>query len=156
VSRATPTGEALTALVLRVFRLNGLFLQIAEEIAQPVGLTAAWWQVLGAVLGAPLPVAAIAREMGLTRQAVQRIADLLVEHGLASYAPNPAHKRAKLLCISARGRRSIAALAATQHAWSDRLGRTVGARALTQTNEVLDRVLAALQVTPASASTEES
>jgi hypothetical protein len=29
------------------------------------GLTAAWWQVLGAVLGEPLPVVGIAREMGL-------------------------------------------------------------------------------------------
>ena len=63
------------------FRLNGQLLAVAEELARPVGLTAAWWQVLGAALGEPQSVSEIARAMGLTRQSVQRIADLLVERG---------------------------------------------------------------------------
>ena len=79
------------------FRLNGQLLAVAEELARPVGLTAAWWQVLGAALGEPQSVSEIARAMGLTRQSVQRIADLLVERGLAAYADNPAHRRAKLV-----------------------------------------------------------
>src|SRR5947208_697900 len=69
--------------------------------------TAAWWQVLGPVLGPPLPVAGIAREMGLTRQSVQRIADILVERGLAEYRDNPAHRRAKLLVPTEAGRAAI-------------------------------------------------
>jgi hypothetical protein len=48
-------GDALTELLLRVFRLNGLFLAEAEEIARPTGLTPARWQVLGAVLAQPAP-----------------------------------------------------------------------------------------------------
>jgi hypothetical protein len=36
-----------------LLRLNGLFLDVAEPIARPAGLTAAWWQVLGAVLSRP-------------------------------------------------------------------------------------------------------
>jgi DNA-binding MarR family transcriptional regulator len=35
--------------------------------------------------------------MGLARQSVQRIADLLVDKSLAEYLPNPAHARAKLV-----------------------------------------------------------
>lgn len=93
----TTEQELLSGAALTVFRLNGQFLGVAEELARPVGLTAARWQVLGAVLGEPLPVAGIARAMGITRQAVQRIADLLVDQGLAEYLPNPAHRRAKLL-----------------------------------------------------------
>ena len=36
----------------------------------------------------------IGRQMGVSRQGVQRVADLLVERGLAEYQPNPAHRRA--------------------------------------------------------------
>jgi DNA-binding MarR family transcriptional regulator len=86
--------DLLSGVALAAFRLNGQFLEVAEEMARPLGLTAAWWQVLGAVLTRPLPVAGIAREMGITRQSVQRIADLLVDRGLAEARPNPAHRRA--------------------------------------------------------------
>ncbi|NEB07254.1 helix-turn-helix domain-containing protein, partial [Streptomyces sp. SID13726] len=70
--------DLLSRTALGVFGLNGRFLALSEELAGPAGLTAAWWQVLGAVLREPLPVAGIARTMGITRQSVQRIADLLV------------------------------------------------------------------------------
>ena len=84
--------ELLSGVALTAFRLNGQFLAVAEEMARPAGLTAAWWQVLGAVLREPLPVAGIAREMGITRQSVQRIADLLVERGYAAVRRiDPAH-----------------------------------------------------------------
>ncbi|HET9966975.1 MAG TPA: helix-turn-helix domain-containing protein, partial [Streptosporangiaceae bacterium] len=84
----------MASAAITSFKLNGQFLAIAEELARPAGLTAAWWQVLGAVLREPLTVAGIAREMGITRQSVQRIADILADRGLAEYLPNPAHRRA--------------------------------------------------------------
>src|SRR5687768_12576510 len=68
----TEGGAELTQIVLAVFRLNGDFLAAADEIAAPAGLTAARWQVLGAVLDAPRTVPEIARLMGLSRQGVQR------------------------------------------------------------------------------------
>jgi DNA-binding MarR family transcriptional regulator len=99
----TREQELLSGAALTTFRLNGQFLGVAEELARPAGLTAARWQVLGAVLQTPLPVAGIARAMGITRQSVQRIADLLVDQGLAEYLPNPSHRRAKLLRPTAEG-----------------------------------------------------
>jgi DNA-binding MarR family transcriptional regulator len=93
----------LSTVALTAFRLNGQFLDLAEQLARPVGLTAAWWQVLGAVLPGPSTVAGIAREMGMARQSVQRIADLLVERGMARYLDNPAHRRAKLLEVTEAG-----------------------------------------------------
>ena len=85
-------GDALTDLVLPVFELNGEFLAAAKDIAEPAGLTPAWWQVLGATLDEPLPVAEIARRvgLGLARQSVQRTADLLVEQGLGDLPRQPA------------------------------------------------------------------
>jgi DNA-binding MarR family transcriptional regulator len=140
----TPAGDVLTDLVMRTFRLNGRFLEVAEGLSRPVGLTAAWWQVLGATLGEPLPVSGIARDMGLARQSVQRIADLLVERELAAYRPNPAHRRAKLLEPTARGRQAIADLAAAQHDWADRIAATVDLEALRVTLDTVESLAATL------------
>lgn len=103
----TPEQDLFATAAITSFQLNGQFLAIAEELAAPAGITAAWWQVLGAVLREPLPVAGIARAMGITRQSVQRIADLLVDKGLAEFQPNPAHRRAKLVAVTDTGREAI-------------------------------------------------
>jgi DNA-binding MarR family transcriptional regulator len=143
-SDRTPAGDALTELVMKTFRLNGLFLHAAEGIAAPAGLTAAWWQVLGAVLDQPRSVAGVSREMGLTRQSVQRIADLLVDRGLAEYRPNPAHRRAKLLAPSEAGWAAIRALGPAQHAWANAVTSGVSEDELRATLAVLERLIAAL------------
>jgi DNA-binding MarR family transcriptional regulator len=140
----TPAGDALTELVVKTFRLNGLFLDAAEQIARPAGLTAAWWQVLGAVLDEPRSVAGIAREMGLARQSVQRIADLLAGRGLVEYRPNPAHQRAKLVAPTSAGWDAIRALGGTQHEWANRVGGAVGEVDLQRAVAVVDALIAAL------------
>jgi DNA-binding MarR family transcriptional regulator len=122
----TPEQELLTAAALTVFRLNGQFLAVADELAKPAGLTAARWQVLGAVLREPLTVSGIARAMGITRQAVQRIADLLVGLGLAEYRPNPAHRRAKLLAATEEGYAAVRRIGPGHAAFSAALAGAVG------------------------------
>ncbi|ORM23968.1 MarR family transcriptional regulator [Williamsia sp. 1135] len=95
--------QLLSDSALTAFRLNGQFLAVAEALAAPAGLTATRWQVLGAVLSEPLSVSDIAREMGITRQSVQRTADLLAEQGLVTFRDNPAHRRAKLVEVTDAG-----------------------------------------------------
>ena len=143
--RRTPAGDALTALVLPAFELNGEFLAAAEEMTRPVGLTPAWWQVLGATLDEPLPVAEIARRvgLGLARQSVQRVADLLVERGWATFQDNPAHRRAKLLSPTDAGRKAVGRLAEAQHAWADAVGAEVGEDEIRRTLESVRRIIAA-------------
>ncbi|WP_418958280.1 MarR family winged helix-turn-helix transcriptional regulator [Streptomyces tritici] len=137
--------DALSQTALAVFRLNGQFLSVSERLAEPAGLTAAWWQVLGAVLPEPLPVAGIARVMGITRQSVQRIADLLVREGLAAYEPNPAHRRAKLLAPTAEGRAAIRRIDPGHAELAARLMRELGGQdAFDETVRVLHRLSAAL------------
>ncbi|HLL35848.1 MAG TPA: MarR family transcriptional regulator [Streptomyces sp.] len=123
-----------------VFRLNGQFLSVAEELAGPAGLTAARWQVLGAVLREPLPVAGIARAMGITRQSVQRIADLLVARGLAEYRPNPAHRRAKLLAPTEAGRAAIDRIQPGHASYADRLAEVFGEAELAAAVAALERL----------------
>jgi DNA-binding MarR family transcriptional regulator len=130
--------ELLSGVALTAFKLNGQLLEVAESLARPVGLTAAWWQVLGAVLPAPLPVAGIAREMGITRQSVQRIADLLVGSGLAEYVDNPAHRRAKLVRVTDSGR---AAVHRINPAHADAARRLVAAMGVDDLDHALDAML---------------
>jgi DNA-binding MarR family transcriptional regulator len=137
--------ELLSAAALTAFRLNGQFLDLAERLARPVGVTAAWWQVLGAVLDRPLPVSAIARDMGLTRQAVQRTADLLVGRGLAEYRVNPAHRRAKLVAITAAGRAAIAAISPRHARCARRLVGLLGPDQLGDTVAAMTRLSQALE-----------
>ncbi|ARF73466.1 MarR family winged helix-turn-helix transcriptional regulator [Streptomyces griseus] len=136
--------ELLSRSALAVFRLNGQFLGVAEELARPSGLTAAWWQVLGAVQVEPLPVAGIARAMGITRQSVQRIADLLVERGLAEYVENPAHRRAKLLRVTDAGRDAVARIGPPHAEFAARLAGELGAEGFAETVRVLERLSGAL------------
>ncbi|WP_049560693.1 MarR family winged helix-turn-helix transcriptional regulator [Nonomuraea sp. SBT364] len=141
------SGELLSGTALTAFRLNGQFLDVAEKMAKPAGLTAAWWQVLGAILYEPLTVAGASRVMGMTRQGVQRIADLLVEKGLAEYLPNPAHRRAKLLSPTPAGRAAVARIDPAHQELADRLVAELGLQtardclaALQRLSDALDRL----------------
>jgi DNA-binding MarR family transcriptional regulator len=122
----TEAGAALTDVILTTFRLNARFLEAAQELAANGDLTAAWWQVLGGILDQPRSVAAIGRRMGMTRQGVQRVADLLVERNLAEYRPNPDHRRAKLLACTEAGYWAIRRISLAAHPWGNRIGAEVG------------------------------
>jgi DNA-binding MarR family transcriptional regulator len=140
----THPQELLTRTALGVFRLNGQFLTVSDELAREAGLTAARWQVLGAVLREPQTVAGIARTMGITRQSVQRIAGIMVEQGLAAYGPNPAHRRAKLLHATDEGRAAIGKIDPV-HAWlAGRLESALGTEQFTETVRVLEQLSKAL------------
>jgi DNA-binding MarR family transcriptional regulator len=143
--RRSAAGDLLTELLLKVFRLNGRFLDVAGQITQGTGLTAARWQVLGAVLPGPLSVASVARSMGLTRQSVQRLADVLVVEGLCEYRENPAHQRAKLLSPTSDGWAAIRRIHPIQVDWANRVGRVVGEEALLGAARCADAILETLE-----------
>lgn len=145
MTERSDSGDALTDLVLPVFELNGEFLAAAEDMCRPVGLRPAWWQVLGATLDDPLPVSEIARRvgLGLARQSVQRVADLLVEKAWAEYLDNPEHRRAKLLRPTRTGRGALRRLRGAQHAWADAVGEQVGEDDLIAARDLLLRISAA-------------
>ncbi|HEX5946394.1 MAG TPA: MarR family transcriptional regulator [Acidimicrobiales bacterium] len=136
--------ELLSAAALTSFRLNGQFLALAEELARPAGLTAARWQVVGAVLREPLTVAGIARSMGITRQSVQRLADILAEEGLVEYLPNPSHRRAKLVRPTEAGLAAVRRIDPAHAAAARRLVDEVGADELARAVEALAALSAAL------------
>lgn len=131
-TKRTEAGDLLTEIVLLVFRLEGGFLEAAEKISAPAGLTAARWKVLGGVLSAPRTVAEIGRNMGLARQSVQRLADLLVAEGLAAFQANPAHRSAKLLGPTPTGRAAITRLTERQAAWANAVAKGLSTKSLSE------------------------
>ena len=113
--------ETLNALIDELFQLNGRVLAVADELSAPHGLTGARWQVLGALHleERPLTVAQIARRMGLQRQSVQRLSDILVEQGVLAYHNNPDHKRAKLVDFTEKGKDVFTTMDAIQFEWAN-------------------------------------
>lgn len=97
-------------LVAEVFDLAGALRREGEAIAKRAGQTQARWQVMWIAATGRLTVAMIARRLGITRQSVQRVADMLVEEGLATYDPNPDHRRSPLLTLTLTGRDALDAI----------------------------------------------
>ena len=135
----TPEGAALTALVLEIFRLNGALLAEGDRLVGDIGLTSARWQVMGAAALSPVPlsVAAIARNMGLTRQAVQRVANDLEQAGFVRFVPNPHHQRAKLVVLTASGTAAYRSATARQAPWANRLATGLDQRRIRAATTVL-------------------
>src|SRR5512133_539287 len=146
----TEAGALLTDVVLTIFRLNARLMEAAQELGAHGGLTASWWQVLGGVLDQPRSVAGIARRMGMTRQGVQRVADLLVERGLGEYRPNPDHRRAKLLACTEAGYWAIRQISLVQHPWTNRIGAGVGAEQLRSAATTMRQLVGILEAAEAS------
>jgi len=119
MSSRTAEGDAATAVVLEIFRVNGLLLAAGNRLAAREELTAARWQVLGAVAlaGRPLTVPQIARRMGLTRQAVQESINRLLAEALVEARDNLDHRRSPLIGLTELGSQKYTAVDQRQARW---------------------------------------
>ncbi len=141
--KRTPSGEALTKLMLDLFRINSLALTAGDRLVARLGLTSARWQVLGAIIAAERsqPVAWLARDLGANRQNVQRIINDLERDGLVTFAANPHHKRAQLVVLTDKGKRAFTSAMDLQAPWVSELADGIAARDL----DVVHRVFVALR-----------
>ena len=132
-------GAALTDLILETFRLNGRLLAAGDTLVRDLGLTSARWQIMGAVAlsPVPLPVAHIARNMGLTRQTVQRLVNDLESDGMVRFAPNPHHQRAQLVIFTEKGRAAYEAAHKRQRPWAQGLADGLSADEIEKATAVL-------------------
>jgi DNA-binding MarR family transcriptional regulator len=141
----TDGSDVLTEVILTTFRLNARLLDVAQELAAAGGITAAWWQVLGGILDEPRSVPEIGRRMGMTRQGVKRVADLLVERQLAEYRSTPAHGRARLLACTEAGYWAIRQIAMVQRPWADGVARQLNADELRNALTTMHDLVALLE-----------
>jgi DNA-binding MarR family transcriptional regulator len=135
----TPSGELFTQLILETFRLNGRLIFTGDQLTKELGLTSALWQVLGAIDEAPLPVAQIARNRGLTRQSVRRTANVLKDKGFVEFQDNPNHQRSKLVVLNKKGRNVLDQVTKMQIEWSNSVSKGLS---VTKLNSVIQTMRA--------------
>jgi DNA-binding MarR family transcriptional regulator len=122
-TKRTAAGEAMSSLMLELFRLNSRLLTAGDRLVAPLGLTSARWQILGTIFKGehPQPVAWLARTLGANRQNVQRIVNDLEKENLVAFETNPHHRRAQLVVLTDRGRQVYTAAMALQAPWINSL-----------------------------------
>jgi DNA-binding MarR family transcriptional regulator len=142
-TKRTPAGDAVTGLILDLFRVNSLLLTAGDRLVSRLGLTSARWQILGAIVAArrPQPVAWLARDLGANRQNVQRIVNDLESEGLVTFEANPHHRRAQLVVLTDKGKQTFDAAMQLQAPWVNKLSDGL----LVKDIETVHRVMTALR-----------
>jgi DNA-binding MarR family transcriptional regulator len=140
----TNIKSLLPLIVADIFELAGRFREQGETIAQTVGQTQARWQVMSAASADPLTVPQIARRLGVTRQNVQRIADLLVKENWAAFETNPDHKGSPFLVLSPRGQAALAKITKAARQSHAQLARKLAGSDVGALHRDLGRLIRAL------------
>lgn len=113
--------QTIDATLHAIWEANRLLRDEGERMAASVGQTHARRMVLQTA-GSGTTVPDIARRLRLQRQSVQRVADQLVEDGLASYQENPRHRKSKLLLTTRAGDDVLHHLSGIHNGWIREIG----------------------------------
>lgn len=138
-TKRTPAGTALTDLILDLFNLNNRVVAAGDRLVAGLGLTSARWQILGTVVAAdrPQPVAWLARDLGAHRQNIQRIVNDLAKEGFVAFEPNPHHRRAPLVVLTGKGKRTYEAAMGLQAPWINKLSDGLQLKDIETTHSVM-------------------
>lgn len=138
-------GDAFSAFAITALRLAGHLTAAGDQLAKPAGQTSARWQVLAAARRGGMSVAQIARALGVARQGVQRLTDVLENEGLITYADNPQHQRAKLVRLTEEGAARLGVIEIAQAGWADGIGGAFTSAELDAARAVMARVMEMLE-----------
>ena len=124
-----PEAVILTEIMLTVFRVNGRLLEKGDQLVEPLNLTSARWQVLGAVAlaGKPLSAPQIAEAMGMTRQGAQKQLNVLEQFGF-------------FYDLTELGNRTYARAMALEAAWANGLADGLRTQDLKQALNTLNTI----------------
>jgi DNA-binding MarR family transcriptional regulator len=134
----SPSATLFRQLTRAVFAAQSSVLRHGDRANAAFGQSSARWRVMFNIAQGNGTVGEIARETDYTRQSIQRLADTLVEDGLASYTPDPADRRKQIITLTAKGSTVLAEMEADFDRWSKRLVRALGKQDVTETIERLD------------------
>ncbi|GAA1563216.1 MarR family winged helix-turn-helix transcriptional regulator [Dactylosporangium maewongense] len=154
-TKRTRTADALTDLIIDLLKLNGPLVTAGDRMVAQLGLTSTRWQVLRAIIDAERaqPVAWLARDMGGNRQNVQRIVNDLQEMGFVTLEENPHHRRASLVVLTDKGRRTYAEASRLQAPWANGLSEDLAIKDIDTTRRVLAELRKKLELNDERAST---
>lgn len=145
--KASSRGDLFTQLTLEIFKVSGLLTNEGDKLTKAHGITSSRWKILGAISfsSTPLTVPQIGRAMGQSRQAVQRLADVMVKDGLLKLTTNPNHKRAKYLELTEKGKEVYEAMYEKQIPWAENCADCIEEQALADALSVVRAVTAKLE-----------
>jgi DNA-binding MarR family transcriptional regulator len=141
MTSAATNDVEIDALVANVLEAAGALRRHGDQQASVVGQTQTRWQVLSVLSDEPKTVPAAARRLGVTRQAVQRTADVLLNEGLIRAQANPAHASSPLFSLTARGRRAVSALTDENQPWNRRVASMLSPADVEVANAVLRQLV---------------
>jgi DNA-binding MarR family transcriptional regulator len=134
-------------LLAEVYELAGRSRRRSDVEAAEFGSTGARWLVMSAISDRDLSAAAIARRLGLARQAVHRVVDDLVAQGHVARVANPDHVRSDLISLTPEGRSVLRKMwrASDRHRSGILAAADVSDEEIDVARDVLRRILAALR-----------
>lgn len=135
----TRKGDMFTEIVLETFKLSGMLSIEGDRLTKPQGISSARWKILGALSysDTALTVSQIARQMGQSRQSVQRLVDAMFQDQLLNLDENPEHKRAKLVSMTRKGEAIFENMEEIQIPWANEKAADIDAENLETTLKTL-------------------
>jgi DNA-binding MarR family transcriptional regulator len=109
-SRVATMSEEMENLYSELFEAAGAGRRIGESYAARAGQTQARWQTLWTMDVSPMTVPQVARRLGVSRQHILRLTNVMVHEGLVELLPNPDHKTSPLVNLTPKGQATLNAI----------------------------------------------
>ena len=111
------------------------------------GITNARWQTLSELfaLEQRVTVSELARHMGLTRQAIQRLADDMASDGLVEFVENPGDARAMHLLLTETGKTTYHDTLEREWQWANEIAADFDAAQIVRAVALLEAITKKIQ-----------
>jgi DNA-binding MarR family transcriptional regulator len=133
--------RTVPALVQSLARRDAAGLREVFEAQGMATLRPAHALVLVPLLGGGRHAASLATELGVTRQAVAQVLAVLERDEYVRRVPDPGDGRAKLVCLTPRGRAALRTMRATGLATEEAYRRRLGPERLAEFRAILLELL---------------
>jgi DNA-binding MarR family transcriptional regulator len=143
----TPASNALTDLIRTVLRMNATVQRSGTRLMRGTGITNARWQTLSELssLEQRVTVSELARHMGLTRQAIQRLADDMASDGLVEFVENPGDARAMHLLLTETGKTTYHDTLEREWQWANAIAADFDAAQIIRAVALLEAITQKIQ-----------
>jgi DNA-binding MarR family transcriptional regulator len=146
--KKTPESNALTDLIRTVLRMNTTVQKSGTRLMRGTGITNARWQILSelSAFEKRVTVSELARHMGLTRQAIQRITDDMASDGLVEFVENLGDARAMHLLVTEAGKATYDEALEREWQWTNAIAEDFDAEQIARAVTLLEAIMQRMQI----------
>jgi DNA-binding MarR family transcriptional regulator len=143
----TPASNAFTDLIRAILRTNATVQKSGTRLMRGTGITNARWQMLSELfaLEQRVTVSELARHLGVSRQAIQRLADDMVSDGMVEFVKNPGDARAMHLLLTEAGRARYDEAQECEWQWTNAIAADFDAEQIVRTVALLEAIMQKMQ-----------